>query len=93
MGAVKWIGGLFGLFAGGPIGAIAGYVFGSMVDSMFSGGEIEYKEEDDSSRRRTEYQSRRQTQNEELRNGYLFSLLLLAAHIIQADGKIMHSEM
>ena len=27
------------------------------------------------------------------RNGFLFSLLVLSAHIIQADGKVMHSEM
>lgn len=91
MGKVKWIGGLFGLFAGGPIGAFVGYVFGSFVDSMFSSGEnSEYA----NGSNRSEYQSRRQTSsNEEQRNGYLFSLLLLASHVIQADGKIMHSEM
>lgn len=27
------------------------------------------------------------------RNGFLFSLLVLSAHVVQADGKIMHSEL
>ena len=31
--------------------------------------------------------------NQGERNSFFFSLLVLAAHMIQADGKIMHSEM
>ncbi|MBQ0056763.1 MAG: TerB family tellurite resistance protein [Bacteroidales bacterium] len=82
MGYAKWIGGLLGAFAGGPIGAIAGYALGSLYDKIKEGvtivsDETTYGEGVDAGQR----------------NGFLFSLLLLAAHIIQADGKIMHSEM
>ena len=37
--------------------------------------------------------SRRQPSAEEERNSFLFCLMVLSAHVIQADGKIMHSEM
>lgn len=83
MGSAKWIGGIFGFFAGGPIGAIAGFALGSLIDSMAEHTTIEYTT---SSAEQSQY-------DEGQRNGYLFSLLLLAAHVIQADGKIMHSEM
>ncbi|MCF0178910.1 MAG: TerB family tellurite resistance protein [Bacteroidales bacterium] len=92
MGSTKWLGGLFGAIWGGPIGAIVGYVFGSVIESVFSS---DSKDSYGSGRQRGEYSSRDSSSasNEEQRNGYLFSLLLLSAHIIQADGKIMHSEM
>lgn len=81
MGAAKWIGGLLGFFAGGPIGAIAGYALGSVFE-MVNNSSINIDTSTES-----------QSSTEERRNGYLFSLLLLSAHVIQADGKIMHSEM
>lgn len=81
MSSGKWFGGLFGFWAGGPIGAIAGFVLGSVFDAVTSGFKME---EDSVSNDATDY---------EQRNGYLFSMLLLSAHVIQADGKIMHSEM
>ena len=83
MGAAKWIGGLLGFWAGGPIGAIAGYVLGSIVDNAKEYTTVEYTTEDDN----------RIEQDKNQRNGYLFSLLLLSADVIQADGRIMHSEM
>ena len=33
MGAAKWIGGIIGFMAGGPLGALAGFVFGSLFDT------------------------------------------------------------
>lgn len=33
MGASKWIGGIIGFMAGGPLGALAGFVLGSMFDT------------------------------------------------------------
>ena len=33
MGSFKWIAGLIGWASGGPIGALVGFLFGSLVDS------------------------------------------------------------
>lgn len=81
MGSKKWFGLLLGSWLGGPIGAIAGFVLGSILDSS-SDDDVE-----------TTYTRSTTDRDEETRNGYLFSMLLLAAEVIQADGKIMHSEM
>ncbi len=74
----KWIGGVLGAFAAGPIGAFVGFCLGSVVD-MFVDQDVTT-------------QTTIHTKQEE-RNGFLFSMMLLAANMIQADGKIMHSEM
>ncbi|MBQ7238971.1 MAG: TerB family tellurite resistance protein [Bacteroidales bacterium] len=79
---VKWIGGFLGLLSGGPIGALAGYALGALFDSFFQSGEGEPT---------SDKQAKASYVGE--RNGFLFSLLLLSAHVIQADGKVMHSEM
>ena len=84
MGKAKWIGGVLGFVAGGGVlGALAGFALGSMIDSMFS-GEHEIKDAG---------QQGRAGGSTAGRNDFLFSLMVLSAHIIQADGKIMHSEM
>lgn len=89
MGFAKWIGAFIGGMSGGLLGAIMGYALGSVAETMFDGGgktinvngtHVYGGNGDD----------------DELhgqRNSFLFSLLYLAAHVIQADGKIMHSEM
>lgn len=95
MAFVKWIGGFFGALHGGFFGAIAGYAIGSIIDSVFSGGSdtprVESGQRSNSSSQTG--RQRAQQQQEGSRNSFLFSLLLLSAHIVQADGKIMHSEM
>jgi len=78
----KWIGGFLGLFSGSPLGVLAGFALGSLVDGLF--------EQSDPQARLT-YSSQDRVQSE--RNSFLFSLMVLSAHIISADGKIMHSEM
>ncbi len=78
MGIGKWIGGLLGFFAMGPLGALAGIVLGSMYD--------------DSQADEPRAESYADPRGGE-RNGFLFSLLVMASYIIRADGKIMHSEM
>ena len=88
MGKAKWIGGVLGFVAGvGVLGALAGFALGSMIDSMFS-GEHEIKDAGQqggyAGGSGAAYSGR---------NNFLFSLMVLSAHIIQADGKIMHSEM
>ena len=37
MAAGKWIGGFIGWMAGGPLGALAGYLVGSLFDTMLNG--------------------------------------------------------
>ena len=93
----KWIGGFLGLLQGGPLGMLAGIVLGAIFDSAMDDGNNFTEEE---KRRYGTEEARvygnngtrtRRQQGE--RNGFLFSLMVLAAHIIHADGRIMHSEM
>ena len=78
MGYSKWIGGIFGFMAGGPLGALAGFAIGAMFDGASS---------DSPQQQSTPNQAFGQ------RNSFLFSMLVMASYVIKADGKIMHSEM
>lgn len=80
MGIGKWIGGIVGFMAAGPLGALAGYAIGSMFENNDDSNSQSY---------RPEYNQPRYGQ----RNSFLFSLLVMASYIIKADGKVMHSEM
>ena len=94
----KWIGAFLGALNGGVIGALAGYAIGRLFDAL-----VERQQPDSATSSAEFYSSSRtadgygyssaQTEQEGARNGFLFSLLVLSTHIIQADGKIMHSEM
>lgn len=76
----KWIGGVLGFVAAGPLGALLGYVLGSVFDG-FSAGNVSSPHGDNADMASGQ------------RNGFLFSLLVMASYIIKADGKVMHSEM
>jgi DnaJ like chaperone protein len=95
----KWIGGFLGFMTAGPLGALLGFVLGSLFDGgldMVNGPDMdnynnrEY-DNNDAYRRYQEYRQRQTYEGQ--RNSFLFSLLVLAAYIIRADGKVMHSEM
>ena len=106
---LKWIGAFLGALNGGIIGALAGYALGALFENLGSGASRDsgYTSSYGTSgySRTSGYSghsgysgtaratSSSETYNEGARNGFLFSLMVLAAHIIQADGKIMHSEM
>lgn len=75
----KWIGGILGFVALGPLGALAGIILGSLYDDQENG----QRSQDEA------YADPRRGE----RNGFLFSMLVMASYIIRADGKIMHSEM
>ncbi len=94
MGYIKWIGGFLGSLSGGIFGAIAGYALGSLIENIFTGdgGSTRVIDGDASEDSGGTYRSSYSRQEGE-RNGFLFSLMLLSAQVIQADGKIMHSEM
>ena len=95
----KWIGGFIGLIAGGPLGALAGFALGSLLDEdgddvqKINQNSYEYRSSAYSNTQsQANYQSRTRYE-EEQRNTFRFSLLVLASYIIRADGKVMHSEM
>lgn len=76
----KWIGGVMGYMAMGPLGALAGFFIGGLFDrtsdetaSMADGQGSSY------------YDGQR--------NSFLFSMLVMASYVIRADRRIMHSEM
>lgn len=76
----KWIGGFIGWMAGGPLGALAGFALGSLLDGGINTS--------------TTIEERTKTNDTYgQRNGFLFSMLVMASYIIKADGKVMHSEM
>ena len=77
MGFGKWIGGIVGFMAAGPLGALAGYALGKLLE-----GGNSYTDN---------YTHTDPTYGQ--RNSFLFSLLVMASYIIKADGKVMHSEM
>ena len=81
----KWIGGGLGWAVGGPIGAIFGFVVGS----MFDGGaeQVQTGRRTGFTGRPTGYSSRTTT------GGYVMSLLVLVAAVMKADGKVLKSEL
>lgn len=86
MGFSKWIGGILGFMAMGPLGALAGILLGSMFEGSTMSGDIfsgpSYGGNPSNDDR---YAGQR--------NSFLFSMLVMASYIIRADNKIMHSEM
>ena len=85
MSAGKWIGGILGFMAAGPLGALAGVALGALFDSgLDSVNTYENSGTRSFSGARTD---------EEQRNSFMFSLMVLSSYVIKADGKIMHSEM
>ncbi len=82
MGIGKWIGGVLGFMAFGPLGALAGIILGSFFEEEANmtgqpfGGRTNY---DDQYTRRDPYAGER--------NSFLFSMLVMASYIIRADGK------
>ncbi len=83
MGLGKWIGGIVGFMAMGPLGALAGFAIGSLVDSAGNAQRDAW----DSATQTTDTGTAGQ------RNSFLFAMLVMASYVIRADGRIMHSEM
>lgn len=86
MGISKWIGGIIGFMAMGPLGALAGILLGS----MFEGSSTSYGQFGGSPYNGNDSEEDRYAGQ---RNSFLFSMLVMASYIIRADEKIMHSEM
>lgn len=78
MGFGKWIAGALGWAMFGPLGGILGYFFTSRLEKLAEA--VSVYEED-------------QTWNQEQRNSFLMSLLVLSTAVIKADGKTTSEEM
>ncbi|MBM6993448.1 MAG: DnaJ domain-containing protein [Prevotella sp.] len=96
----KWIGGFLGfIVTGSPLGALAGYALGSLFDSNFDdvsiggGGNFGANNGYRDGYGNQQYGYQQSNSYEGQRNAFRFSLLVLASYIINADGRIMHSEM
>jgi DnaJ like chaperone protein len=77
----KWIGAGLGAFAGGPIGAILGFVIGSAFDASSNNNQFKYTNN-----------LNNQTINTTT-GGYAMSLLVLVAAVMKADGRALRSEL
>ena len=92
----KWIGGYLGWSAFGPIGALIGFAVGAMWDMAVDGsgssaqGSL-FGDGVQSGPGSTTHPHGQQQEGD--RNSFLLSMLVLAAYIIKADGRVMHSEM
>ena len=82
MGLGKWIGGSLGWIVLGPLGGILGFIIGALIDSST-----------DVPADRAQGSSGRTNDTQGDRNSFLLTMLVLAAYIIRADGRVMHSEM
>ncbi len=96
----KWIFAVVGfLFTKRVWGAIIGYFIGSFIGKLFGENTQQFTNNSGgasagSNYTRSERQSAATQQVEDkARHDFLYSLMVLSAHIISADGKIMHSEM
>lgn len=92
MAAGKWIGGFLGFITGGPLGALAGIALGALFDHGLDEVNKQGGNRQTYSDAYSAYSGQSQAY-EGQRNSFMFSLLVLASYIINADGKIMHSEM
>ena len=103
MGRTKWIVGLLGWVAYGPIGALLGYFLGSFIDrsidtarqigsgsSTGSGGGTYTRTGGGYTQSQTG--GSRPYSTTEQRNSFFVSLLVLSSAVIRADGKTLQSE-
>ena len=94
MSALKWIAGFLGWVSWGPIGALLGYIAGSVLENsieaarQLTGGDPSQSQ----SYSRPQSSRSRSYSATEQRNSFFVSLLVLSAAVIKADGKTLQSE-
>lgn len=79
---LKWIGGGLGWAAGGPIGLLLGFVFGSVLDSI--------------GREETGFKPHKQPNfntPQTSHNDFVISLLILSASVMKSDKRVLRSEL
>jgi len=86
MSSYRWIGGLLGWVSAGPIGALVGFLLGSVADHGAQ-----------AAKRISSGQTYRNVgsgyNSTEQRNSFLVSLLVLSSAVIRADGRYHQSEL
>ena len=102
MAKTRWIAGLLGWVAYGPIGALLGYFLGSFIDKSIDAARQIGSGSATGSGQRTTYGggysqgqqggSRTTYSTTEQRNSFFVSLLVLSSAVIRADGKTLQSE-
>ena len=90
----KWIAGLVGWVAWGPIGALMGYIIGALVQNEMEAFQrvLEEGETGAGSTRTYTTGSRSYTPGEQ-RNSFMVSLLVLSSAVIRADGRTHQAEL
>ena len=98
MGSKKWLYGILGWAIFGPMGALIGFLAGTVFD-FIGGGQIVSGEYDDTTWRRTTgggYTTGGTSSDQYRtgqRNSFMMSLLVLATAVIKADGKLSSTEL
>ena len=99
MGSLKWVVGFLGWVSGGPIGALIGFLLGSVVESgvdalrrlaadgMDPDGAAAGKSGMGGTYRTRTYSAAEQ------RNSFMISLLVLSSAVIRADGRVSSAEL
>ena len=82
MSFAKWIGGSIGWSVGGPIGAIAGFALGALLDNSLA----------DPAEKQRVYENAQQS-HQTKPGDFGMSLVILSAAVMNADQKIMKSEL
>ncbi len=92
MGSAKWIAGFLGWVAWGPIGALLGFLAGTVWDRAIDAARQLGGGEDAGESARPRTYGQRGYSAAEQRNSFFVSLLVLSSAIIKADGKTVQSE-
>jgi len=79
---LKWIGGGLGWAAGGPIGLLLGFIFGSVLDSIQS-EEFAYQPH-----KQPNFNTPQTSHND-----FVVSLLILSASVMKSDQRVLRSEL
>ena len=98
MGTLKWIVGFLGWVSGGPIGALIGFLLGSVVENglvaiqRLTGGDGTGYAGTSDGYPEGGARTRGYTATEQ-RNSFMVSLLVLSSAIIRADGRVLQPEL
>lgn len=91
MGSISWIAGFIGWASGGPIGAIVGFLAGSLFERFFKNRlqiySPEFGEQQQTNQQAGNYSAGTQ------RNSFLVCLLVLSSAVIRADGRTDRKEL
>lgn len=94
MGSLKWITGILGWATMGPIGALIGYLFGSVIeDGVDALGKMSSGQTGNRSQTYQRTYTTRGYSAAEQRNSFMISLLVLSSAVIRADGKTLQAEL